>query len=308
MTTITVYKGKSVQVGPLDVWPLRWEGLSSIVYEVPPKIDQLIFREFSDGPQVDCIEVENPTATPFLIPEGWVVGAQLMQTRVFNRATHIAAKESVLADVSCVEKGRWSIGANAVDGGRAPLTVFAAGWEHNAEDGTWRLNRNTRQTRVWNQVSRQESRTGERPTNSLEQVMREDSMNLSLQRSIQESARSKVRVLSGQNGLLISYEGIPLLMEAHASERAFENTLHQTIRAVSFDVEQAHFCQTNEAEVSRFIRNARIDELHFLSNHDWAILMAGGTNGIDTQASVDQQGRLIHATVMNRNHRILLEV
>lgn len=305
MTTITVYRGKSAQIGPLDVWPLRWEGLSSVSYEVPPMIDQLIFREFGEGPQVDCIEVENPTDMPFLIPEGWVVGAELWQTRIFNRATHVAAKETVLADVSCVEKGRWDAGTNAVDGGRAPLTVLAAGWDHNSEDGTWRLNRNSRQSRVWNQVSRQESRTGERPTNSLEQVMREDSMKMSLPREIQDLAKSNVRVLAGQNGVLISYEGIPLLMEAHASERAFEMTLHQTIRAISFDVEHSDFRPTNEAEVSRFIRNARIDELHFFSDHDWAILMAGGTNGIDTQASSDQAGRLIHATVINRNHRIL---
>ena len=281
-----------------------------MAYHVPPRIEDLVFAELESGeaPNVGLIEIANPTDMPFLIPEGWIIGADLLQTRVLNRATHIGANLSVLAEVSCVEKGRWRQESNAIDYGRSPLRVSTAGWEWEPVRGTWRINRLLRQQRVWEQVSRQESRSGQRPTSSLAQIMREDSLSSWIPRYIQEASRKELRHLSGQNGILVSVEGTPLFMELFSSPEAMRQTLHQTLSAISFDLDHMNYQPVELVDAERFIKNSRLGELHFISDEEWAVLMAGGINGIDTQASVDQQGRLIHATVINRNHRVLLEV
>lgn len=105
MTTLKLLKSTSWRIGPLDVWPLRVEGASKIAYHVPPRIEDLVFAELEsgEGPNIGLVEIANPTDMSFLIPEGWIVGADLLQTRVFNRATHIGANSTVLAEVSCVE-------------------------------------------------------------------------------------------------------------------------------------------------------------------------------------------------------------
>jgi hypothetical protein len=77
---------------------------------------------------------------------------------------------------------------------------------------------------------------------------------------------------------------------------------------MSFDLDHMNYQNVELPDVESFIKSARLGELHFISDDDWAVRMAGGTNGIDTKASVDQHGGLIHATAINRNHRILMEV
>jgi hypothetical protein len=310
MTTLQLLKSDSFRVGPLDVLPLRIEGVSKTDYEVPPKIDQLSFNELGTegGPSVGYIEIGNPDDTPVLIPEGWIIGANLLQTRVMNRTTCINAFENVVAEVSCVERGRWREESNNVDCGRSPLRVFSAGWEHETKTGTWRINQSQRQSRVWEEVSRHELRSGQRPTSSLAQIMREDSVTTWIPRYINETARREPTYVYGQNGVLISYEGSPLFMEIFSKPEAMRKTLQQTLNAMSFDLDHMNYQNVELPDVESFIKSARLGELHFISDDDWAVRMAGGTNGIDTKASVDQHGGLIHATAINRNHRILMEV
>jgi hypothetical protein len=199
MTSLEISTQASQQIGPLDVWPLRWTGLSKVNYEVPPAISRLKFSEHDDGdgPRVEWIEVSNPTEDPFIIPSGWIVGAELNQVRTFNHSEHIMPRETILASVSCVEKGRWGVGKNVVDGGRAPFTVNAAGWNFDWNQGMWKLDRESRQSRVWDQVHKQEERSGTRPTNSLEQVMREDSSQEYVPRVIQTVSGHVLKPING---------------------------------------------------------------------------------------------------------------
>lgn len=57
MTTNDLRIGPAKQLGPLQVWPLIWEGLIAHNYKVPPNLDDLIFGEIDDedGPWVDYI-------------------------------------------------------------------------------------------------------------------------------------------------------------------------------------------------------------------------------------------------------------
>jgi hypothetical protein len=307
MTSLNIFTQKSQQIGPLDVWPLKWDGLSRINYEVPPAITKLKFSELDDGdgPSVEWIEVFNPTEDPFIIPAGWIVGADLNQVRTFNNSEHIKPRETILASVSCVEKGRWGLGKNKVDGGRAPFTITAAGWDFDWEKGLWRLNRENRQTRVWEQVHRQEERTGLRPTHSLEQIMREDALTQHIPKVIQTVSEHVLKPIQGQNGVLIAFEGQPLLMELFSNTNAIKKTIKQTLRAISFDIEHLEYLPTDRESVERFINEAQINKLRHLSDSDWAILLAGGTSGVETRASMDADERFLQITSMNRRHRIL---
>jgi hypothetical protein len=308
--TLDIKIGKPQQIGPLEVWPLMLGGISSASYRTPPFKEELKFEEYDngDGPRVSCIEVQNLSDQDFLIPSGWIVGAELLQVRSFNSAELVPAGQSILADVSCVERGRWSQGSNRVDGGRAPISVIAAGWDYDQSSRSWRINRETRQSRVWNQVSRQESRSGVRDTNSLEQIMREDpstDLNLGL---LHRNVLSQLRTHDGQNGALIVFEGEPLMMEFFSDENASKAILKETLISLAFDVDQFAFRSASKSHVEAFISESGLGELQMLSEDDWALLMAGGSEHIDTKATLDRNNKVMHLTAIHRSHRILMEV
>jgi hypothetical protein len=302
--------GKAQRIGPLEVWPLRWHGLSEQKYQGPPFTSELGFEEYDtgDGPSVGHISVENLTDTDFIIPSGWVVGADLLQVRSFNSFEYVPAGESVLAEVSCVEKGRWADGSNRVDAGRAPISVVAAGWDYEPARARWVINASERQSRVWTQVSRQESRSGIRPTNSLEQVMREDSVSDMEVSKVQREIQSSFTTFDGQNGMLVALDGEPLMIEVYSDEQASRKILRETLRSISFDSVGTSYRALDRPQVQEFIENSEIQGMHMLSEEDWAVLMAGGNERIDTRGAMSMDGRLIQVSAINRNHRILLEV
>ena len=302
--------GKPQQVGPLEIWPLMWVGISTAPYRTPPFNDELKFEEYDngDGPRVSCIEVQNLSDQDFLIPSGWIVGAELLQVRSFNSAELIPAGESILADVSCVEKGRWSHGSNRADGGRAPISVITAGWDYDQSSRSWRMNRETRQSRVWNQVSRQESRSGVRETNSLEQIMREDSSKDVNLGHLHREVLRQLRTYDGQNGALIGFEGEPLMMEFFSDEDASKAILKETLKSLAFDVDRFAFRSTSKSHVESFIRESGVGELQMLSDDGWALLMAGGSEHVDTKATLDRNHKVMNLTAIHRSHRILMEV
>lgn len=302
--------GASQQIGPLEVWPLALEGLSGAAYKTPPINGGLKFKEYDngDGPRVSCIEVENLLDEDYLIPSGWIVGAELLQVRSFDNAELIPAGQSILVDVSCVEQGRWSRGKNKVDGGRAPISVMAAGWDFHEDSQSWRINRQTRQSRVWSQVSRQENRSGVRETNSLQQIMREDSVTDSNLYRLHQEIQCSLQSQEHRSGVLVAYEGEPLLMEFFSDIKASENILIETLNSLVFDLDHFQFRPTSKSHIDSFIRESGIERMHLLSRDEWSLLMGGGNRNIDTRATLDCDQKIMQLTAINRSHRILMEV
>lgn len=310
MTSIELFLNQTQEVGPLDIWPMRWTGLSPLQYQVPPNIGQLLLREYDEGegPEIGRIEVFNPTEIPILIPSGWVVGGDLLQVRVFETSEFIAPMKSIIANVSCVEQGRWGEGQTALDGGRAPFTVHAAGRNFNNHSGLWSIDPETRQQSVWKRVSVLENQSGSRPTSSLQQIMSEDSGSLDIPNTLQKVLNDSLNLWNGQNGVLIAFDGKPLLLEAFSNEEALRKTIHSTIRSLSFDIDHLNFIPTTQSEVKAFIekaslgrliaKNRNLSNLHFLS----------GGQDVDTNALTDEKRHLLHVTAINRRHRILQEV
>lgn len=308
--SVKMHIGDVQSIGPLGVWPIRAEGLSHAHFKVPPFTDDLKFSETQGqvGPSVSRIEVENMSDEDFLIPAGWLVGSELLQVRSFNNAELIPAGSSVLADVSCVEQGRWSHGANRVDAGRAPLSVIVAGSEFDNQSSSWRLSQERRQSKVWAQVSKHESRSGPRPTNSLEQIMREDSQNVPHVRRILSEVDKSLQTLELQNGAVISLEGEPLLLELYSESKGLRHILSQTLSSLAFDVQQFESRPMPSQKVKSFLEQLGLASLDVLRQNDWVTQKTGGSQSIETRSTEDKKGGIIQLTAINRSHRILLEV
>lgn len=310
MTTNDLRIGPAKQLGPLQVWPLIWEGLIAHNYKVPPNLDDLIFGEIEDedGPWVDCIQVENPTDEAFIIPSGWIISANLWQDRTINSMEYIEPHSTVAVSVSCVEKSRWSPESKTIDGGRAPFSVIAAGFEYDASRGFWNLDRTSRQTRVWRQVSRQESRSGSRPTNSLRQVMEEDSFQSEIQSSVIQELNGNLISHPRQNGVLIALDGQPLVAEFFSNPRSLESTLKDTVIAASFDATSNSELRISSDEVRSFFLEFQNYKNFEIDSDVWGAMFAGGSSGIDTRIFINNRDEILHLSAINRNHRVLLEV
>jgi hypothetical protein len=310
MTTNELRIGPAKQLGPLQVWPLIWEGLIAHNFKVPPNLEDLNFGEIEDedGPMVDCIQVENPTDDPFIIPSGWIISANLWQDRTVNSMEYIEPHTTVAISVSCVEKARWSPESRSIDGGRAPFSVIAAGFEFDSKKGFWDLNRSTRQTRVWAQVTRQETRTGLRPTNSLRQVMEEDSLKSDIQYSVFRELSGDLIAHPKQNGFLIALEGQPLVAEFYSNSNSLQSTLRETLIAASFDATSNSMLKISSDDVRRFFLDFQNYKNIEIESDHWGAMFAGGSQGMDTRVSVNNREEILHLSAINRNHRVLLEV
>jgi hypothetical protein len=138
--------------------------------------------------------------------------------------------------------------------------------------------------------------------------MREDVLTQHIPKVVQTVSEHVLKPARGQNGVLIAFEGQPLLMELFSDTSAIKKTIKQTLRAISFDIEHLEYLPTDRETVERFINEAQINKLSQLSDSDWAILLAGGTSGVETRASMDTDERFLQITAMNRRHRLLAGV
>jgi hypothetical protein len=108
--------------------------------------------------------------------------------------------------------------------------------------------------------------------------------------------------------MLVVLDGEPLMLEVYSDEQASRKILGETLRSISFDSVGTSFRALEKPQVQEFIQNSEVRGMHMLSEADWALLMAGGNERIDTRGAMSKDGRLIQVTAINRNHRILLEV
>lgn len=310
MTSLELYINQAQRIGPLEIWPMKLTGLSRVKYQVAPNVDHLFFREFDegDGPEIGRIEVFNPTSTPSLIPSGWVIGGDLLQVRTFDSSEFVEPLASVVANVSCVEKGRWGEGITEVDGGRAPLSVQAAGRLFNRNSRLWSVDYSLRQQTVWQRVSTIENRNGKRPTNSLKQIMEEDSLTSIISQTVVSETSSSLKLLRGQNAFVATYEGVPLFLECFSSASALRKSASATLQAISLDLDQLEFKESNKELVREFIESSSIDKLTATQRGLTSMHFLSGNENVDTNAITDKHGQLLHITALNRAHRILQEV
>ena len=295
------------QLGPFQVFPIHLTNPSAHIYSTPPFKYGIEVAEvdLGDGPQVEMIQVLNKSHKDFLIPAGWVIGSNLLQVRTFVDSVYVAAHQSAYASVSCVEQSRWAEGSNPLDGGRAPLTVHTAGWEYIPGRNPWRLSHAERQVKVWEQVQRQESRRGMRPTHNLSQVMAEDASGVDEISRIRTEVKRNYQHLPNQHGAVVTFDGEPLFMETYSDPDAAKRVIKATLNSLAFDTHSSYFVETSPEIARSFINEIQDIRLEHLSEHDWAILMSGGNGRMHTRASIATDGRELHSLTINKSHRLL---
>lgn len=299
------------QIGPLQVWPLKWERLTSHQYKVVGALDDLVFEEYEEediGPVVEWIQVHNPTTEPILIPSGWIVSKGLLQERILVSAEYIEPESTTSVMVSCVEKGRWEPSDVRRPNSRAPFSIISSGFDFDSHKGLWVLDSETRQARVWEQVERQESRCGERPTNSLAQIMEEDLESCKLQINVKKEMRERLRIHPEQNGVLIALNGEPLLSEFFSNPEAILRTLEKTLIGASFDATEDPKASITREQVESFLDEVRATKLTTLNEEKWGVHLSGGTQTLDTHLTKSADERVMRLSTVNRNHEALIGV
>jgi hypothetical protein len=310
MTTNNLRVAPAQQIGPLQVWPLLWESLTSHQYKVSSPLDLLEFEEFEeeDGPVVDWIQVHNPTENPILIPSGWVISKDLLQERTLISAEYVEPHSTSAINVSCVEKGRWEETDTVRRSVRAPISVMAAGFDFDSNKGMWILDPKTRQERVWSQIERQENRSGKRVTNALTQIMDEDSRMFELQKSVVKDLRATLNVYPKQNGVLIALDGQPLLSEFFSNPEGIHRTVRKTLLAASFDATSIEQKGINKEQVLRFLDEVRATKIHAIQEESWGSHFSGGTESLDTHLTKSSDERVMRVSTINRTHKALVGI
>ena len=298
------------QIGPLQVWPLLWERLTSHQYKVAAPLDLLEFAEFEeeDGPVVDWVQVHNPTNNPILIPSGWVISKDLFQERTLISAEYIEPHSTTAINVSCVEKGRWEETEAIRRSVRAPISVMVAGFDFDSHKGMWVLDPKTRQERVWNQIERHENRSGKRETSSLTQIMDEDSKIFDLQKSVVKDLRASLKIYPKQNGVLIALNGQPLLSEFFSNPESIQRTVRKTLLAASFDAKGIVQKGINKDQVLKFLDEVRATKIHAIQEESWGSHFSGGTDSLDTHLTKSSDERVMTVSTINRSHKALIGV
>ena len=310
MTTNDLRVAPAQQIGPLQVWPLLWESLTSHQYKVSSPLDHLEFAEFEeeDGPVVDWIQVHNPTNNPILIPSGRVISKDLLQERTLISAEYVEPHSTTAINVSCVEKGRWEETETIRPLVRAPISVMAAGFDFDSNKGMWVMDPKTRQTRVWNQIERHENRSGVRITNSLTQIMEEDSKILDVQKLVMKELHANLNIYPKQNGVLIALDGQPLLSEFFSNPEGIRLTVRKTLLAASFDATSMEPKGIHKEQVVKFLDQVRATKIHAIQEESWGVHFSGGSESLDTHLTKSSDERVMRVSTINRNHRSLVGV
>ena len=310
MTTNNLRVAPAQQIGPLQVWPLLWENLTSHQYKVSSPLDRLEFEEYEeeDGPVVDWVQVHNPTDNPILIPSGWVISKNLLQERALISAEYVEPHSTTAIKVSCVEKGRWEETDTIRPSLRAPISVIAAGFDFDSNKGMWVLDPKTRQERVWAQIERHENRSGKRATNALTQIMDEDSRFLEIQKFVLNDLRTQLNVYPKQNGVLIALDGQPLLSEFFSNPEGIHRTVRKTLLAASFDATRVKLEGIDKEQVTKYMDEVRATKIHAIQEESWGTHFSGGTDSLDTHLTKSADNRVMRVSTINRSHRALLGV
>lgn len=310
MTTNNLRIAPSQQIGPLQVWPLLWDSLTAHQYKVFSPLDHLEFAEYEeeDGPVVDWVQVHNPTNNPILIPSGWVISKDLLQERTLISAEYVEPHSTTAINVSCVEKGRWEETETIRPSVRAPISVIAAGFDFDSNKGMWVLDPNTRQERVWNQIKSYENRSGVRVTNSLTQIMEEDSKTLKVQKSVMKDLHTNLSIYPKQNGVLIALGGQPLLSEFFSNPEGIRLTVRKTLLAASFDATSTEHRGIEKEQVLKFMDEVRATKIQPIQEESWGLHLSGGTDSLDTHLTKSEDERVMRVSTINRRHKVLMGI
>lgn len=309
--------GAPTQAGPLTVFPVWTETLCTREFSVLNQ-EHLSLAELAT-PQVGEVRLGNRGQIPMLIPEGTIFGGG-WQTRVAVADRYLLAGEETDLSVNCVERGRWQGEARHEIDGRAPISVVAS------LRGIRPAGREMRdqQSEVWEKVSRLERHYGQRQTNSLRDIMADETLNERPERAggaraarqghgvdpdvLETVNRLASRRLPGQSGVLIGVGGHPASLELFGHPRFLRQQIANLLRAALLDASIVDFEPTTGRRARAFAEEIMYTPLNLTAAQSKSLAFSGKSSLVDvrTLTAANLNTGAFHLAVINRKHELAL--
>ena len=279
------------QVGPLDIWELENE------FFLQPSINQFSFLESDNHrieelyePEVERISITN-TGGGFLVAfEGLIIDG-LQQARMVATDQIIEPGERTTLDVVCVEQGRWGDEFSGDIVPRAPISVLAA--LRGNDDASHP------QSRVWTSVKTHQSRTQSLHTTSLPRMMEtyRESRTWIPFREVE-----KFSLNQRSNGIAISVQGEPLIVEFFSSPELLRSQFKGIVESVLWDLDDYAVSKTSNRNLIDFL-----DETTNLYDFEKSHIYTTQKDSVTFRsARFPHQRNPIHVLAINHSHPILV--
>ena len=302
----TVHVGQGTHLGGLSVFPI-WTDAPVVAGLDTGRSARVRVAEREGSPVVEELVLKNTGAKPALLVAGELFEGG-WQHRALNHDVLLVAGQQLVASVSCVEAGRWQGGAAQVRGSRrASMMVRGA---QTIADGR------QRQGEVWERVSRYDAAFGGSPTASY--VDHLDRRAAPCQNTddgpcqqpegfdLTAGIRS-IRALAGQRGVLIGIGGQPAFLEVFASVTGLRRHLRGLLNAAVLDAALLPAEPTPGRRARRFVERLGQAPLGDQPGAD-----AGAGCALASRSPHHEirglawDDRLLHATVFNRRHDLMV--
>jgi len=247
--------------------------------------------ERDGAPVVSELVVRNTGSKPALLLEGEMLEGG-WQHRVLNTDLLLEPGDAYVADVSCVEHGRWSGGSTHVRSSRMSSGSVRAALRTDSGD---------RQHRVWEQVARFDQSLGVSPTSSLADHL--DRVTHTSADVISEIPR---RPLSGQRGVIVALGGEPAWLELMPSTGALATRWRSLVEAAMLDAALSTSVSTRGQSARDFAAAVVRVPLQAAGSGGAGRAVAGERRALSARGIVRNDGALLHSLVMNTAHRELV--
>ncbi|MBH0081964.1 ARPP-1 family domain-containing protein [Salinibacterium sp. SWN167] len=272
-----LHVGHGSHHGALSIFPL-WVN-SPRVTGLDWKASSIRTAEREGSPVVGELVLHNSTARPVVALEGDLLKGG-WQDRMLARSLLLEPFEARVAEVFCVEAGRWGArpvetqAAHEASGRRSALSVRRG----NAGDGE---RGGSQQSEVWQRISRFENALGATASSS---------MLDHLDRSAPHHARQLgARPLDGQRGVIIGIGGRVIGAELFGNTAGLRSRWQGILAAAALDAQLAPRRRTTAHDARVFTR------------HLQGVTLEDGGDGGLARAVRSQQSRLRASGIVNAN-------
>lgn len=199
--------------------------------------------------------------------------------------------EQTTLDVVCVEQGRWGDEFSGDIVPRAPISVLAA---LRGNDGT-----SHPQSRVWTSVKTHQSRTQNLHTTSLPRMMETYRESRTW---IPFSEIEKFSLSQRSNGIAISVQGEPLIVEFFSSPELLRSHFKGIVESVLWDLDDYAVSKTSNRNLIDFL-----DETTNLYDFEKSHIYTTQKDSVTFRsARFPHQRNPIHVLAINHSHPILV--
>ncbi len=290
-----LHVGDGWRAGTLTLFPVWVEGPT--VHGLSVGTGGVEVAERDGAPVVGELVLSNTSDRPVLLFEGELLEGG-WQHRVLNADLLLGVGKAQVAEVSCVEQGRWSGTARHARRARLASGSVRLGLRGHPSG---------RQSDVWRRVSRFEPALGPTPTFSLADHLDRvgsgtDAAGHPMGRG--DASHVPTRPLSGQRGVIVGLGGRPAWLEILPTARALAEYWTALVDAALLDGQLAIRRATPGQAARDFAATCRSLPLGRVGLAGAAIAVAGSRGSLTARGVAAAQAQLLHVLAFDRDHRV----